>query len=629
VNFVNAPDGTLYVLDMSREILESIHVPLDVAQFLNFTHGRDHGRIYRLAPPGFKYPGAPQLDSATTDELVAALSHVHGWYRDTALRLLQERKDPRSISLLRGVLNEGRVPQGRLLALYGLSGFGALTEEDLARASQDVNPWIRKHAIALAEPFLSQSPLLRRQLIALTQDANPHVRMQVAFSLGELHDSSAQEPLATLAQGADQDTWLRAAILSSTADNAVPLLLHLWDSASVEREGNVPGIEHDLLQVIAAKHDPNELVPLLEGMAARQTKLDIAGHRMEYLDRLAQGLLSHGIRLDALAGLSPAVLTMLNTDHQNSLRKAQDSDAGLAERQTCIQRIAYASEPKMREILANLMQPSESDAIRLAAMRALSQVDAGELQQSLIEQWDGLSPSLAQSALDYLLDNQSGMEMFLSAAREGKMSVTILNGAARATLLSHPDEKIKQLARELLGNQNLSTRSSVIERYQKEIKGTADVAQGAAVFQRECQMCHKLGNVGQAVGPDLSSSAARDPDALLGHILDPNRYVDPRYVTYAATDRTGKVYSGILTQQSATSVTLTREQGRVNTILHADLDELSSTRLSLMPEGFEQRVNAMQMRDLIGFLQSQQQQTNAPLDIGTVPGLTEIGAPVP
>ena len=58
VNLINAPDGTLYVLDMSREVIEAIHIPNDVVKHLDLRRGRDQGRIYRIAPPGFT-PKAP------------------------------------------------------------------------------------------------------------------------------------------------------------------------------------------------------------------------------------------------------------------------------------------------------------------------------------------------------------------------------------------------------------------------------------------------------------------------------------------------------------------------------------------------------------------------------------------
>src|SRR5439155_1028823 len=84
VNLVNAPDGTLYCLDMSREVLESIHIPLDVVNYLDLTSGRNYGRIYRIAPDGFRSPPPPRLSRAKGEELVADLESPHGWWRDTA-----------------------------------------------------------------------------------------------------------------------------------------------------------------------------------------------------------------------------------------------------------------------------------------------------------------------------------------------------------------------------------------------------------------------------------------------------------------------------------------------------------------------------------------------------------------
>src|SRR6202041_1230724 len=98
--FLNAPDGTLYCLDMSREILESIHIPFDVLKFIDLKAGRDSGRLYRIAPDGFRFPGQPRLSTATTAELVALLEHPNGWHRDTAHRLLFGRQDRAAVPRL-------------------------------------------------------------------------------------------------------------------------------------------------------------------------------------------------------------------------------------------------------------------------------------------------------------------------------------------------------------------------------------------------------------------------------------------------------------------------------------------------------------------------------------------------
>src|SRR4029077_1553928 len=120
VNFVNAPDGALYVLDMSRAVIEAIHIPLDVVQHLDLRRGRDQGRIYRIAPPGFRYAPPPRLSQATTAELVAALARRDAWYRDTAHRLIYGRQAPAGGEPLRRLMSpaEGRLPQARVNALW-------------------------------------------------------------------------------------------------------------------------------------------------------------------------------------------------------------------------------------------------------------------------------------------------------------------------------------------------------------------------------------------------------------------------------------------------------------------------------------------------------------------------------
>ena len=110
VNFVNAPDGTLYVLDMSREVIEAIHIPLDVVKHLNLKRGREQGRIYRIAPPSFRYAPPPRLSQAPMAELIAALSRPDAWYRDTAHRLIFERQDPAAIEPLRKMLGPRGAP---------------------------------------------------------------------------------------------------------------------------------------------------------------------------------------------------------------------------------------------------------------------------------------------------------------------------------------------------------------------------------------------------------------------------------------------------------------------------------------------------------------------------------------
>src|SRR6185369_16984200 len=91
---VNGPDGALYIAD--------------------FRDGGESGRVWRIIPDNFKQLKAPQLGKAKTYDLVATLAHVDGWHRDTAARMLCEKKDAAAIGLLTNMVSNARNPLARL-----------------------------------------------------------------------------------------------------------------------------------------------------------------------------------------------------------------------------------------------------------------------------------------------------------------------------------------------------------------------------------------------------------------------------------------------------------------------------------------------------------------------------------
>jgi putative heme-binding domain-containing protein len=195
--------------------------------------------------------------------------------------------------------------------------------------------------------------------------------------------------------------------------------------------------------------------------------------------------------------------------------------------------------------------------------------------------------------------------------------------------LKQRDAEIARLARGLFGRVAPDARAQVIALYAPALQGKGGQEKGAKVFERECKACHKIGERGVAVGPDLTGSPSRDPSALLASILDPNASVSPKDVQYLLIDHNGRTYSGIIAAETATSLTLRRGEGAQETILRSQIEELTSTGLSLMPEGFEKRISMSEMADLIAFVCGSHRDGDTesglsrPLDIGTLPGLIE------
>jgi len=108
--------------------------------------------------------------------------------------------------------------------------------------------------------------------------------------------------------------------------------------------------------------------------------------------------------------------------------------------------------------------------------------------------------------------------------------------------------------------------------------------------------------MGVGVGPDIAARQDKSNEGLLREILDPNRAVDQRYANYVATTVEGVVKSGILVEETSTAITLRGQQSEDAKLLRSELESLTSTGKSLMPEGLENQITPDEMSDLIAFL---------------------------
>ncbi len=92
------------------------------------------------------------------------------------------------------------------------------------------------------------------------------------------------------------------------------------------------------------------------------------------------------------------------------------------------------------------------------------------------------------------------------------------------------------------------------------------------------------------------------PDEVLLHILDPNREVAPSYVAQLIVLKDGQQLAGLLADESASQLTVRMPNGRTETILRDQVEEVVSQNQSLMPSGLEQKISPGEMADLLQFL---------------------------
>ena len=212
------PDGALYVTDMYRFILEHPEwISPEMQARVNLRAGEDRGRIYRVAPRGSVRRPIPNLTALDSTALVAALDSPNGWQRDLVQRLLSTRREPATFTGLRALLSPARRPQVRIQALSTLGLNGGLDPESLGIALTDPHAAIRCEALRQSERFAPGNRGVFDATAPLASDADPSVRLQAAFSLGQWPQEWSEPVLRELAERDRADELIVIAIQTSLA----------------------------------------------------------------------------------------------------------------------------------------------------------------------------------------------------------------------------------------------------------------------------------------------------------------------------------------------------------------------------------------------------------------------------
>ncbi len=605
VQFANAPDGTMYVCDMYRETIEHpASIPPVIKKHVDLTSGRDRGRIWRIAPEDFSYPKLEKLGNKSTEQLIAYLEHPNGWQRDTAARLLYERQDRKGGAALEKIATASKLPQGRIHALYALAGMDALDAEIILVALADEDAHVRQHAVRLAERVVGDSSALRNLLTQkLISDKSIHVRYQLAFSLGEVPANvpSRSSALAALVHRDGSDANMRIAILSSLREGAGKLLVALLqDKALVAKPegrdllkslgaqiGKQQSAEDvtDLLQMVATleKVDSATLQAIVEGVAAKPGS-DLAA-------KLA----------DVTGGKAAEVMKALFT---SALSAAADEKLSPAQRAAAIEQLRVGAFADSAELLASLVDPAQPAELQGTALSTLASYENPEVAQLLIERFAAMSPRLKSRAADILLSRAIWIDALLSAIAKGDIPLGDLDPARLKLLSDHPDAAIQAKAKGVLAKLQVSKRGDVLEAYKSVLETKGDVARGKEAFKKTCAACHKVQGVGHDIGPNLATMRNRGAEAILLNVLDPNREVNPQYLTYIVQLTDGRTLNGMIVAETATSLTLKRAENATDTVLRIDIERLKSTGQSLMLEGLEKQVDKQSMADLLEYLKT-------------------------
>lgn len=602
VNFIPAPDGTLYLLDMYRETIEHPwSMPDDLKAMLDLENGRDRGRVYRIAPPAFSRRKTPRLGAASTAELVALLEHPNVWHRETAHRLLFERQED-CAALLRELRENTKNPLARLHVLWSLRGLDQLSQQDLQSALGDTAAGVREHGVRLAEEYVQQhdSAELQRLLLTRADDEDPGVRFQTAFSLGSLNHPQRTERLEAIARRDAEDPWLPLAVLSSAVDLGPSLLTRLLSDSEFRMDPQRQSLLQQLAQVTGTRNKPDELRAVGESLArlpATETAL-----QSSVLLALDEGLRRAGSRVDIAWKDLPTAMDLLRAQVASAERALLDSKMALAERLAALRVVTCQPWEQAGETLLSVVDLKQPQELQATAIRAVAGYHSDELAAQLVASFPNSTPAVQYEIIEAMATHPQRLPALLDAIADGTISAAQVTPIRRMLLLNHANEQVRKRANELLGSNRMTPRAEVLRRYDAALSAAGDGNRGSKIFQRECANCHKLGDLGHDVGPNLATIRHRRTDEILTAILDPNREVGPNFMQFAVTLEDGRVLTGMIAEESAVGLTLKRAEGKQDVVLRQNIAEIHGTSLSLMPEGLEKTITPQDMADLLAYL---------------------------
>lgn len=588
------PDGALYISDMYREIIEHPGwIQAEKKANLTFRKGDDRGRIWRVTKKGVPPRKVPRIDKLSTDEIVQLLADPSGELRDMAQRWLVVQRPERAIEELTKLWETSLRPASRAQVMQTLGRFKALTFAQLSSVLDPSDPDLCACTVALlpAKQLTPEQHFLLLDRLTPLAEVPAAVRFQLGYELAGHNDDASRGALVTLLN--DDDPFVREAALTSvTKENLSDLAIVALPRAAIPTAigyGNFRGIENTIgWQCLTAKQSLRQ--NRVGGLTPLAQTLDLATTQLRS---------SKELRLN----LNEQTNARLDEVLQLARRLAKDKAADAQQRAEAIGLVGYAENRDADLFLLSGFLSAQAPAeVQQAALTQLVRLQDAGLAEVLLARWPALTPGIRTSASDAMLSREPWTHALLAKLESGEVRPADLDASRRQRLLEHPNAKIKARAAKVLASSGTADRQKVLAEWAKVLNMPGDLARGKAEFTKRCATCHKFNGEGQNVGPDLNTLTDRSAKTLLTAVLDPNLAVEPKYQAYSITTSGGQVLSGMLLEETATSLTLVDAGGKQMQVSRGEIEELKATGRSLMPEGMERDLTPEALADILRFL---------------------------
>ena len=648
------PDGAVWVIDWYNYIVQHNPTPLGFETgkgnaYVTDLRDKTHGRVYRVVNANRPLGKVLNLAAATPQQLVEALKSDNMFWRMTAQWQLIAKADRSVVPALLALLasNEVEPATGEnaaaLHAAWTLAGLKAAAtpevKKGLVAALKSKAAGVRRAAVEVlandadtgtavldAGLLNDPDPVVRRSALLALAESKPSEKVGAAIFAALQKPENAEDrwiPLAATTAGARHDVgFLKAALAAKEAPEAAGEPVRI-----VAEHFARGGDASQLPALLAALETGNgaSLAAVLKGLAAGWPEGKAPTLAAEVQDKLAARMPN----LDANSQLAVALLAQrwgFASKVENVLAKLRGKLAGEiaddgrpeADRIAAAKQLA-ALNPDRESLVKTLSAISAKSApnLSMGLLDAVSQSGVADLGPVLIERYSQFSPGLQRKTLEILLRRPEWTGNLVEALEGDAVASSDLAIDQAQRLVGHPDKDLAARARKVIdrgGRLPSADREMVLKTLLPITEKTGNANLGKAVFEKNCAKCHKLGNLGEQIGPNLTGFSVHPKEKILHEILDPNSSVEGNYRQYTVATKNGQLVSGLLASETQTAVELIDSEAKRHVVLREDIDEMIASPKSLMPEGFEKSISVEEFTDLLEFLAAKGQYVPLPLD---------------
>ena len=240
--------------------------------------------------------------------------------------------------------------------------------------------------------------------------------------------------------------------------------------------------------------------------------------------------------------------------------------------------------------------------MQLAAISALGRFNRPEVAGELTNRWSWLTPRLRSETITVLLARPERASVLLAAIESGTIRQAELSSTQVKFLRSHRDQRLREQAAKVLANARSNEREEIVKSFLPSLNLPGDAPRGKTIYLERCSSCHRLGSDGHVVGPDLATVKSSGKEKMLVSIVDPNREVQPVYLSYLIETNDGESLLGIMANETANSVTVREAFAKDTVIPRSSIKRIQSLGQSLMPEGLEGTLSPQAMADLLEYV---------------------------